>query len=68
MAYTPELSIRGSALLRRIAWYRKHPMTLTLEEIVLTVGMEINKIDNEKAICKTCKDRSCSACYLKEEP
>ena len=30
MPYTPELSLKGTATLRRLAWYMGKPMTRTL--------------------------------------
>jgi len=48
MAYTPELSYRGSATLRRLAWFRGKPMTRTLEALL---------------VCAKCKDNSaCEDC------
>jgi len=38
MAYTPELSYRGSATLRRLAWFREKPMTRTLEALLEATG------------------------------
>jgi len=38
MAYTPELSYRGSATLRRLAWFRGKPMTNTLEALLEATG------------------------------
>ena len=34
MAYSPELTDRGSATLRRLAWLAGQPMTKTLERLV----------------------------------
>ncbi|WP_207688648.1 hypothetical protein [Desulfonema limicola] len=61
MAYTPELSGRESAMLRRIAWYVGRPMTKTLSAIL--------KENSEKykcgEVCKKCKDKSkCGECVF----
>jgi len=62
MAYTPELSSRGSATLRRLAWFSKQPMTTTLERLVQMTARHIAQIKRE-AICAACKDDSkCSIC------
>jgi len=42
MAYTPELSYRGSATLRRLAWLRGKPMTKTLEALLEATGRLVN--------------------------
>ena len=34
MAYTPELSQRGSDTLRRLAWHLHNPMTKSLEMLI----------------------------------
>ena len=44
MAYTPELSYRGSATLRRLAWFRSKPMTKTLEALLEAKGPTIAEI------------------------
>jgi len=38
MAYTPELSYRNSATLRRLAWFRGKPMTRILEALLEATG------------------------------
>jgi len=59
MAYTPELSARGSATLRRLAWQQGKPMTKTLEEII---GQAAKK-SKPGAVCSSCRDKSkCSIC------
>ena len=64
MAYTPELSLTGSATLRRLAWFKKKPMTKTLEEMIEIVSMELNKI-KPGAVCGACRDKSkCSHCVF----
>ena len=62
MAYTPELSSRGSATLRRMAWFKKEPMTKTLERLIESTARHTAQISNG-TICTACKDRSkCSIC------
>jgi recombinational DNA repair protein RecR len=62
MAYTPELSSRGSATLRRLAWFSKQPMTTTLERLVQLTARHTAQISHG-AICTACKDDSkCSIC------
>ena len=62
MAYTPELSYRGSAILRRLAWFRGKPMTKTLEALLEATGRTMAEIRPEK-VCGKCKDDSaCDMC------
>jgi recombinational DNA repair protein RecR len=62
MAYTPELSSSGSATLRRMAWFKKEPMTKTLERLIESTARHAAQISNG-AICTACKDDSkCSIC------
>jgi len=59
MAYTPELNQSQSAVLRRIAWACKKPMTKTMSDILdhLVATLDKNKI------CDACKDKSaCEHC------
>ena len=59
MAYTPNLTQRHSAALRRIAWTLKIPMTRAMGEIFDYLG---NKLDKNK-ICQACRDKTnCSSC------
>lgn len=59
MAYTPELSQKHSASLRRIAWALEIPMTKAIEVIFDYLGTVIN---SEK-ICAFCKDKTrCAEC------
>ncbi len=44
MVYTPQLTIRASVTLRRLAWLRSEPMTVTIENIIKTIAEEIEKI------------------------
>jgi hypothetical protein len=43
MAYTPELSLKSSQTLRRIAWALDKPMTKSLELLVLNFTMFIDR-------------------------
>jgi hypothetical protein len=57
MAYTPELSYRGSATLRRLAWFRGKPMTRTLEALLEATGRTMAEI-RPGEVCAKCKDDS----------
>jgi hypothetical protein len=62
MAYTPELSYRGSATLRRLAWFRRKPMTKTLEALLEATGRTMAEIRSGE-VCSKCKDDStCEEC------
>ena len=64
MAYTPELSMKSSRILRRIAWSLEKPMTQTMEIVVKNITM---LIDREK-VCTRCKDNSiCNECVFSEQ-
>ena len=59
MAYTPELNQSQSAVLRRIAWACKMPMTKTMSAMF---DHFVSALDNNK-ICIACKDKSgCKHC------
>ena len=59
MAYTPELSYRGSATLRRLAWFRGKPMTKTMEALLEATGRMMAQIRSGE-VCGNCKDMSIS--------
>ena len=62
MAYTPELSMIGSATLRRLSWFQGQPMTKTLEMLVASVA-EQSAQNEPGAVCSACKDQSkCPVC------
>lgn len=62
MAYTPELSQRGSATLRRFAWYIGKPRTKILEMLIETTATRIAKLRPGR-VCMKCKDKSiCDQC------
>ena len=64
MAYTPELSLKGSATLRRLAWYMGKPMTRTLGIILESAAKGI-KENRPGAVCLACKDKSkCADCVF----
>ena len=59
MAYTPELSQRSSATLRRIAWALGIPMTQAIERVM---EGSVHTVDRNK-ICVSCKDTTkCEGC------
>ena len=59
MAYTPELSMEASCMLRRIAWALNVPMTKAIEKVFEYLP---TILDREK-ICQGCRDKSkCSNC------
>lgn len=61
MAYTPELSMEYSRILRRIAWSLGKPMTQTMEIVVKNITMFIDR----KKVCSKCKDNSiCEECVF----
>ena len=64
MAYTPELNQSESAVLRRIAWACKMPMTKTMSHILDHI---VATLDSNK-ICSACKDKSfCKNCAFSLE-
>lgn len=64
MAYTPELNLRGSATLRRLAWYMEKPMTKTLQAIIEVFAKQIEK-SKPGSVCMACKDKSkCADCVF----
>jgi len=59
MAYTPELSMKSSCTLRRIAWALDMPMTKAIEKVF----EHLPEILNSTMICQACRDKSrCSEC------
>ena len=64
MAYTPELSMESSRIIRRIAWSLDKPMTQTMEILVKNITMFIDR----KKICSKCKDNSiCQECIFSDK-
>ena len=65
MAYTPELTMKSSRTLRRIAWALDVPMTKAIEKVFEYL---IKILDNKK-VCQACRDRSkCSDCEFNPSP
>ena len=63
MAYTPELDLRHSRTLRRIAWSLEVPMTKAMAEIFDWLP---GRLDKEK-ICASCRDKSlCAQCAFRQ--
>ena len=61
MAYTPELSMKSSQTLRRIAWFLNIPMTTALEQIVDVMPAFLDK----EKVCEGCRDDSiCKECVF----
>ncbi|MBL6995791.1 hypothetical protein [Desulfobacula sp.] len=68
MAYTPELDLKGSATLRRLAWYMEKPMTKTLQAIIEGYAKHVEK-SMPGAVCMACKDKSkCADCAFNSSP
>ncbi len=64
MAYTPEMSMESSRILRRLAWTLGKPMTKTMEFVMQNITLFINP----KKICAKCKDKSiCQKCIFNEQ-
>jgi hypothetical protein len=64
MAYTPELSLRSSCTLRRVAWALKVPMTKAIE----MVFEYIPEIVERERVCEVCRDKSkCESCGFKPD-
>ncbi len=59
MAYTPELTQKHSATLRRIAWAMRMPMTKALGEVFDYLGTTLEPAK----VCSACRDKTqCSRC------
>jgi len=64
MAYTPELSMQSSRILRRISWSLGVPMTKGIE-IIFDYLPQI--LDRNK-VCQGCRDKSkCSECAFNNQ-
>ena len=62
MAYTPELSQRGSGTLRRLAWHLQKPMTKSLEMLIELTATKMAEM-RPGEVCSKCKDNSiCEEC------
>ena len=63
MAYTPELSMKYSGALRRIAWAYGIPMTRAIEALFDYAS----KFIEGKKVCKACRDSSfCGQCLFRQ--
>ncbi len=61
MAYTPELSQKHSAALRRISWALRLPMTKTMERVFDHVSQVVDK----NKVCVACRDKTlCGTCVF----
>ena len=59
MAYTPEMTMKSSSTLRRIAWALEMPMTKAIEKVFEYLPAIL---DSDK-VCQACRDKSkCSEC------
>ncbi len=59
MAYTPEMTMKSSCMLRRISWALGVPMTKGIE----CVFDYLPKVLDSEKVCQACRDRSkCSGC------
>jgi hypothetical protein len=68
MAYTPELSQRGSVTLRRLAWFRGKPMTETLGALLEATARTMSEIRLGE-VCSKCRDYSrCEECAFQTLP
>ena len=68
MAYTPELSQRGSATLCRLAWHLQKPMTKSLEMLIELTATKMAEV-RPGEICNKCKDkRICEVCPFHTPP
>ena len=64
MAYTPELSLRHSGILRRIAWAYGVPMIRAIEGIL----EQTSKYIDGRKVCGACRDNSfCEFCLFREK-
>ena len=61
MAYTPELSMKSSCTLRRIAWSLGVPMTQAIERVF----EHLPRILDRNKVCAACRDKSkCCECLF----
>jgi len=59
MAYTPELSLKSSGMLRRVAWAAKAPMTRAMEDLIKLLPA----VFDSAKVCAACRDKSfCQSC------
>ena len=62
--YVPKVSRKAIFVLRRYAWFKKQPMTDTLDQLILSI---IPSLD-AKSICSSCKGSTpqCKDCPFKK--
>jgi hypothetical protein len=61
MAYTPTISRRSSASVRRLAWAIRQPMTKTMDQAINLLAIIIPP----ELVCPQCKDTSaCNQCVF----
>lgn len=59
MAYTPELSLKSSGMLCRVAWAVNAPMTRVMEDLIKLIPI---MFDADK-VCAACRDKFfCRSC------
>lgn len=64
MAYTPELSLESSRILRRIAWALNLPMTQAIERVF----EHLPRILDRQMVCSACRDKTkCRECAFSTE-
>ena len=64
--YVPKVSRDAVFALRRIAWFKKEPMTKTLDRLILDAIDEYDLDDVCAACrCKSKKERQCDNCIFK---
>lgn len=64
MAYTPEMTLESSRILRRLAWALGKPMTQTIGFVMKNITLFIDP----GKICEKCKDKSiCNECIFSKQ-
>ena len=59
MAYTPELSLKSSGMLRRVAWAADAPMTRVMEDLMKLLPA----LFDPAKVCAACRDKFfCRSC------
>jgi hypothetical protein len=63
--YVPKVSKQAIFVLRRYAWFKKQPMTDTLDQLILNIVPSLDA----KSICSACKgsEPQCDYCPFKKE-
>jgi hypothetical protein len=68
MVYIPELPYRGSATLRRLAWFRGKPMTKTLEALLEAIGRTTPGVRLGEVCAKCMDDNISGECPFQPPP